>query len=174
MLLCRLESCLLEHSRMATPGVPHCLNYIQTGTNPTKDEPSEHRTTHLLQQSHTRVHKCQHLINHNQLAERNYVDSLINSERFIFTFCCCSIFRVNSSKQMQNAAAKTVVQVQNAAANPADLVPAADDDVPIGDPPPLYDIDYDTAIAFIGTLPLLHPRPSHANIRALERDLFEN
>ena len=39
--------------------------------------------------------------------------------------------------------------------------------------PPSYDIDYDTATAAIGTLPSLHPRPSHANIRALERDLFE-
>ncbi len=39
--------------------------------------------------------------------------------------------------------------------------------------PPSYDIDYDTATAAIGTLPLLHPRPSHANIRALERDLFK-
>lgn len=40
-------------------------------------------------------------------------------------------------------------------------------------PPPSYDIDYDTATAAIGTLPSLHPRPSHANIRALERDLFD-
>ena len=39
--------------------------------------------------------------------------------------------------------------------------------------PPSYDIDFDTATAVIGTLPSLHPRPSHANIRALERDLFE-
>ena len=39
--------------------------------------------------------------------------------------------------------------------------------------PPSYDIDYDTATAAIGTLPSLHPRLSHANIRALERDLFE-
>jgi hypothetical protein len=39
--------------------------------------------------------------------------------------------------------------------------------------PPSYDIDFDTATAVIGTLPSLHPRPLHANIRALERDLFE-
>ncbi len=39
--------------------------------------------------------------------------------------------------------------------------------------PPSYNIDYDTATAAIGTLPSLHPRPLHANIRALERDLFE-
>ena len=39
--------------------------------------------------------------------------------------------------------------------------------------PPSYDIDFDTATAAIGTLHSLHPRPSHANIRALERDLFE-
>ena len=39
--------------------------------------------------------------------------------------------------------------------------------------PPSYDIDFETATAAVGTLPSLHPRPSHANIRALERDLFE-
>jgi hypothetical protein len=39
--------------------------------------------------------------------------------------------------------------------------------------PPSYEIDFDTATAAIGTLPSLHPRPSHANIRALERELFE-
>ena len=53
-------------------------------------------------------------------------------------------------------------------AAPADIAPAA----PIA-PPPSYDIDYDTATAAIGTLPPLIPRPLHANIRALERDLFE-
>lgn len=55
-----------------------------------------------------------------------------------------------------------------AAAAAAAIVPAA----PVA-PPPSYDIDYDTATAAIGTLPPLTPRPSHANIRALERDLFE-
>ncbi len=39
--------------------------------------------------------------------------------------------------------------------------------------PPSYDIDFETAAAAVGTLPSLQPRPSHANIRALERDLFE-
>ena len=41
--------------------------------------------------------------------------------------------------------------------------------------PPIapYDIDYDTATAAIGILPPLTPRPSHANIRALKRDLVE-
>ena len=44
---------------------------------------------------------------------------------------------------------------------------------PVFDPPPAYDIDFDIAAAPIGTLPLLHPRPSHSNIRALERVLFD-
>jgi len=57
-----------------------------------------------------------------------------------------------------------------AAAAPA--VPPAVPAAPVVEPPS-YDIDYDTATAVIGTLPSLHPRPSHANIRALERDLFE-
>jgi hypothetical protein len=39
--------------------------------------------------------------------------------------------------------------------------------------PPSYDIDYETATSAIGTLPPLLPRPTHANIRALERTLFE-
>ena len=39
--------------------------------------------------------------------------------------------------------------------------------------PPAYDIDFDIATAAIGTLPSLHPRPSHTNIRALERVLFD-
>jgi hypothetical protein len=41
------------------------------------------------------------------------------------------------------------------------------------EPPPSYESDYDTATAAIGTLPLLHPQPSHANIHTLERELFE-
>lgn len=44
---------------------------------------------------------------------------------------------------------------------------------PVFDPPPAYDIDFDIAAAAIGTLPSLHPRPSHSNIRALERVLFD-
>ena len=39
--------------------------------------------------------------------------------------------------------------------------------------PPAYDIDFDIAASAIGTLPALHPRPSHTNIRALEHVLFE-
>lgn len=38
---------------------------------------------------------------------------------------------------------------------------------------PAYEISYDNARDRIGTLPSLHPRPTHSNIRALERDLFE-
>lgn len=44
---------------------------------------------------------------------------------------------------------------------------------PAAIPPPSFDIDFETATTTIGTLPSLHPRPSHANIRALERVLFE-
>ena len=39
--------------------------------------------------------------------------------------------------------------------------------------PPSYEIDFDTATSAIGTLPSLHPRPTHSNIRALERALLE-
>ena len=39
--------------------------------------------------------------------------------------------------------------------------------------PPAYEIDFDIAASAIGTLPSLHPRPSHTNIRTLERVLFE-
>jgi hypothetical protein len=39
--------------------------------------------------------------------------------------------------------------------------------------PPLYDVNHKTAAATIGTLPTFHPRLSHANIRALEQDLFK-
>jgi hypothetical protein len=39
--------------------------------------------------------------------------------------------------------------------------------------PPSFDIDFEMATATIDTLPSLHPRPSHANIRALEHVLFE-
>ena len=52
-----------------------------------------------------------------------------------------------------------------AAAAAAAIVPAAIS--------PAYKIDYDIATVAIGTLPLLHPRPSHTNIRALERVLFD-
>jgi len=61
------------------------------------------------------------------------------------------------------------VAIADAAAAAAGLIAEA---TPIVEPPS-YDIDYDTATAAIGTLPSLHPQPSHANIRALERDLFE-
>ncbi len=39
--------------------------------------------------------------------------------------------------------------------------------------PPAYDIDFDIATAAIGTLPSLHPCPSHTNIRALKCMLFD-
>jgi hypothetical protein len=38
---------------------------------------------------------------------------------------------------------------------------------------PLYDIDFKTVTATMGTLPSLHPRPLHANVRALKQELFE-
>ena len=58
----------------------------------------------------------------------------------------------------------------------AAIVAPAEPNVPIIDPigddapiePPSYDIDFETATAAMGTLRSLHPRPSHANIRALE------
>ena len=57
-----------------------------------------------------------------------------------------------------------------AAANVPAAVPAA---LPAAVIAPAYDIDYDIATAAIGTLPSLHPRPSHTNIRALKRVLFD-
>lgn len=39
--------------------------------------------------------------------------------------------------------------------------------------PPSFEIDFETATAAIGTLPSLHLRPSHTNIRALKRVLFK-
>ena len=39
--------------------------------------------------------------------------------------------------------------------------------------PPSFDIDFKMATSTIGPLPTLHPWPSHANIRALERVLFK-
>lgn len=72
---------------------------------------------------------------------------------------------MDPQQQQQNAAAMAA-----AAATVPLIIPAIE---PIVYPPPAYDIDYDTATAPIGTLPSLHPRPSHANICALERDLFE-
>ena len=38
---------------------------------------------------------------------------------------------------------------------------------------PIAELDYDTVVTVIGVLPPLLPRPSHANIRVLERTLFE-
>ncbi len=75
-----------------------------------------------------------------------------------------------------------------AAANPAAALPDPAAQLPAGQnnnappaiaapaaiPPPSFDIDFETATTTIGTLPSLHPRPSHANIRALERVLFEH
>jgi hypothetical protein len=66
----------------------------------------------------------------------------------------------------------------NAAADAAAVEAGADAAAAVPDiapfiEPPSYDIDFETAAAAIGILPSLHPRPSHANIRALERDLFE-
>lgn len=71
------------------------------------------------------------------------------------------------------AAAANAAAANAAAANAAAANAAAANAIPINVEPPSYDIDYDTATAVIGTLPSLHPRPLHANIRALERDLFE-
>ena len=75
---------------------------------------------------------------------------------------------------MDPAALAAAANAANAAAAAAAAVavPPAVPAAPVVEPPS-YDIDYDTATAVIGTLPSLHPRPSHANIRALERDLFE-
>ena len=59
-------------------------------------------------------------------------------------------------------------------AGPANIAPPGPAIVaPAAIPPPSFDIDFETATSTIGTLPSLHPRPSHANIRALERVLFE-
>ena len=62
-----------------------------------------------------------------------------------------------------------------AAAAAAAMLPA----VPIIAPqapiiaPPAYETTLAMATETIGTLPSLHPRPNHSNIRALERDLFD-
>lgn len=61
----------------------------------------------------------------------------------------------------------------NAAADAAAVEAGADAAAAVPDiapfiEPPSYDIDFETAAAAIGILPSLHPRPSHANIRALE------
>ena len=58
-----------------------------------------------------------------------------------------------------------------AAIEPAGPAPAQDAGLAIT--PPSFDIDFETATTTIGTLPSLHPLPSHANIRSLERVLFE-
>lgn len=58
-----------------------------------------------------------------------------------------------------------------AAIEPAGPAPAQDAGLAVT--PPSFDIDFETATTTIGTLPSLHPRPSHANIRSLERVLFE-
>ena len=68
------------------------------------------------------------------------------------------------------AAAAAAAAMDPAAAAAAAIIPAA---VPAAIIAPAYEIDYDTATAAIGTLPSLHPRPSHTNIRALERALFD-
>ena len=64
------------------------------------------------------------------------------------------------------AAAAAAAQIANPVAPPVAVAQAII-------APPSFDIDFETASATIGTLPSLHPRPSHANIRALERVLFE-
>lgn len=69
---------------------------------------------------------------------------------------------------LQQQAAAAAANAAAAAANlaaPAAIVPAII--------PPSYEIDFDTATTAIGTLPSLHPRPTHSNIRALERTLLE-
>jgi hypothetical protein len=48
---------LLEHSPMATPGLPHYRGYGQTLWTCTKDVPSVHRATHLSQPRHIRAHR---------------------------------------------------------------------------------------------------------------------
>ena len=67
-----------------------------------------------------------------------------------------------------DAAAKDPVNIPTATA-PNDMANATKQAIE----PPLFEIDYETATAAIGTLLLLHPRPSHANIQALECVLFE-
>ena len=70
------------------------------------------------------------------------------------------------------AAAAAALAAAAAAANPAVAVAA----VAAAAPPialPAYDVSYENARDRIGTLPSLQPRPTHSNIRALERDLFE-
>ena len=65
----------------------------------------------------------------------------------------------------EQAAADAAAAAAAAAAPPAVAAPAII--------PPSYEIDFDTATSAIGTLPSLHPRPTHSNIRALERTLLE-
>ena len=60
------------------------------------------------------------------------------------------------------AAANPAVAIAAAAAAAAPLIAL-----------PAYDVSYENARDRIGTLPSLQPRPTHSNIRALERDLFE-
>ena len=67
------------------------------------------------------------------------------------------------------AAAADAINIAAAEAA-ADAIPIL---APAIEPPPSYEMDYETATVAIGQLPSLHPRPSHANIRALERVLFE-
>ena len=69
------------------------------------------------------------------------------------------------------AAAAAAAAANAAAANAANAAAIAA--VPAALPGPAYEVDYDTAITIIGVLPSLEPRPTHANIRALERTLFE-
>ena len=76
---------------------------------------------------------------------------------------------MNAAAAANNPAAAAANAAANAAAaiNPVAAVAAA------AITGPAYEINYDTASAIIGVLPPLTPRPTHANIRALERTLFE-
>ncbi len=72
---------------------------------------------------------------------------------------------------LQAAAAADAAAAAAAAHAAAPVVPPAA--IAAAVMPPSYEIDHDTATSVIGTLPPLLPRPTHANIRALERTLFE-
>jgi hypothetical protein len=77
--------------------------------------------------------------------------------------------------ELNAAAAAAIAAAAQPVANPAAPQPAGPAAIAPAAiiTPPSFDIDFETATGTIGTLPSLHPRPSHANIRALERVLFE-
>jgi hypothetical protein len=72
---------------------------------------------------------------------------------------------------LQHAAAAAAVAA--AAIPPAAAVLAAPAAVAPVIIPPLYEIDFDTAMSAIGTFPPLQPHPTHSNIQALERTLIK-